>query len=220
MCGSRPGPGRSLSARPCADGVRCSAPRRPGAGRRGGARSETSTRCRCSHRGSSDRPRAVRESAGPPSGAAVSGRRRRSCPAFRTAPALRWTAARRHSSRERETPADGEGPRPSSRPRVSTSRGACVSASIPTSRRIRASFPHPHLRFASAPRSSIMRGLGSEKKSSRWMPYERYGSCGSSSRWTARASLRDEGPFSGRTMRSVRKARSNGRRVFPPRAIV
>ena len=54
--------------------------------------------------------------------------------------------------------------------------------------------PHPHLRFASAPRSSIMRGLGSEKKSSRWTPYERYGSCGRSSRWTARASLRDDGP--------------------------
>ena len=94
---------------------------------------ERSTRCRCSGRGSSDRPHAVpgmrwpsvgRGSVRPPM-TIVSGVSEGRRP-------LRSAAARRHPSRERETRADGEGPRPSSRPRARTSLDACV---LPRSRR-------------------------------------------------------------------------------------
>ena len=56
-------------------------------------------------------------------------------------------------------------------------------------------------------RSSCMRALPELKNVSRSMPYERYGSRGSRSSCTARASSRDASPFSGDTMRSTTNAR-------------
>ena len=65
-----------------------------------------------------------------------------------------------------------------------------------------------------------MRLLPGEKKRSRSIPYERYGSYGSRSRATARASSREAGPFSGSTIRSATNARKSGTDAPPPRTTV